>query len=263
MMRSTKSLIGLVMLMSLLFAQGAAAVPIFQTYIVGASTDTMEPDEDTWVTTENSFELIVSGAYGPWTKSLSEITLLISVPEGETGTISITGDDEPTLLTERMEVSEGEFNPDMDAVLDLLLNEAGNAAGYDGYPDKGFLPGDIEFNNHHPFNADISNFLIYDLGKFEKTSNAVSNYTTLGPIEYNIADGQEKVYSVLVDGFSSVHFDVYGSVELCDSLASEQFWAINPASHDAAYMVPEPATIGLLALGSTVFIRTRRKSTKA
>ncbi|MHC4741409.1 MAG: choice-of-anchor N protein [Planctomycetota bacterium] len=263
MMRSKKSLFGLVMLMSLLFARGAIAVPIFQTYIVGAATDTLEPDENTWVTTENAFELTVSGAYGPWTESLTDVTLLISVPEGETGTITITGDDPPVLLTEKDAVSDAEFNPEVDAVLDLLLNETGNTAGSDGYPEKSFIPQDAQFNNHHPLKSDISDFVIYDLGSFEKTSNAVSNYTTEGPIACNIADGQEKIYSVLVDGFSSVHFDVYGKVEISEGFSADSFWAINPASHDAAYMVPEPATIALLALGSAAFIRPRRKAAKA
>ena len=100
-----------------------------------------------------------------------------------------------------------------------------------------------------------SDFILYDLGEFKKMSDAVSNYTTEGPIAYNIADGQEKTYSVLVSGFSAVHFDVYGCV---DTLGMDDpIWAINPASHDAS-MVPEPATICLLGLGSAVMIRSRK-----
>lgn len=257
-MTSTKSLIGLVLAISLIFAQGASAVPVFQVYIDGASSDTMEPDEDTWVTTASEFDLIVSGAYGPWTKSLTEITLLISVPKGETGTISITGPDGAQLLTQRNAVADDYFNPHIDAVIDLLLNEAGN----DGYSDKSFLPKDVKFNNHYPFKEDVSNFLLYDLGDFGKTSNAVSNYSTEEPIAYNIADGEEKIYSILVGGFSSAHFDVYGYVKNAKGLAGEAAWNINPASHDAAYMVPEPATILILGLGSTVLIRPGKKFRK-
>jgi len=213
----------------------------------------MEPDQDTWVTTESSFDLLVAGAYGPWTTSLTEVTLLISVPKGETGTIQIVGGDGAILLTEQNTLSNGQSNPEIDAVLDLLLNEPGN----DAYTDKEFIPGDTEFNNHYPLNENTSDFIIYDLGSFEKVSNAVSNYTTLGPVEYDIADGEEKLYSVLVSGFSYVHFDVYGYAESLDTL-NDSGWAINPASHDAA-MVPEPATICLLGLGSTVLIRVPRK----
>lgn len=261
-MKSTKSLIGLILAMLVFSARGALAVPIFQTYITGATTDTMEPDEDTWVVTDSSFDLIVSGAYGPWTTSLTDVTLLISVPQGETGTISITGADQPILLTETNAAADDYFNPDVDAVLDLLANESGNSAGYDAYSDKEFLPGSTEFNNHYPFKEDLSNFLLYDLGDFGKTSNAVSNYSTEGQIAYNIADGEEKVYSVLVTGFSTVHFDVYGYVQRGDSSLDGSAWAINPASHDAAYMVPEPATICLLGLGSTILIRPRKNSRK-
>ncbi len=191
-MKSTKSLVGLVAAMSLLFAQSTLAVPVFQVYIDDATTDNMEPDENTWVITNSAFDLIVSGAYGPWTKSLTEITLLISIPEGETGTISITGSNGATLLTERTAAPDGYFNPDVDAVLDLIGNELGNADGYDGYWHKEFLPEGTQFNNHYPFKEDVSNFLLYDLDDFEKASNAVSNYSTEEPIAYNIADGEEK-----------------------------------------------------------------------
>jgi len=184
-MKSTKSLVGLVAAMSLLFAQSTPAVPVFQVYIDGATTDAMEPDENTWVITDSAFDLIVSGAYGPWTKSLTEITLLISIPEGETGTISITGSNGATLLTERTAAPDGYFNPDVDAVLDLIENELGNADEYDGYWHKDFFPEGTQFNNHYPFKEDVSNFLLYDLGDFEKASNAVSNYSTEEPIAYN------------------------------------------------------------------------------
>lgn len=255
-MKSKKSLIGLVLAILFLLTQGAPAVPIFQVYIDGATPDSIGPDEDTWFTTSSSFDLIVSGAYSPATKDLTEITLLISVPEGETGTISINGIDDPVLLTEREPAIDGYFNPNVDAVLDLLENEPGN----DGYPNKDFLPEDVEFNNHYPFKDDISDFLLYDLGTFEKIPNAVSNYSTEEPIAYNIADGEEKVYSVLISGFSAAHFDMYGYEQIDNTKHFKSTWGINPASHDATYMVPEPATVCLLGLGSTVLLsRSRRR----
>jgi hypothetical protein len=187
----------------------------------------------------------------------------VSVPEGETGTISITGGDDATLLTEKNAGPDGYFNPNVDAVLDLIEDELGNGAGYDGYSDKDFLPEGVKFNNPYPFKADISNFVLYDIGSFANSSNAVSNYSTDEPIAYNVADGQEKIYSVLVEGFSSVHFDVYGYVQTEKNGICESTWAINPASHDAAYMVPEPATILLLGLGSTVLVRPRTRQRRS
>lgn len=257
-MNSTKSLMGLVLAMSLIFTHAAAAVPVFQVYIHGAEPDTTGPDQDTWLTTTNQFDLIVSGAYGPWTQTLTEITLLVSVPKGETGTISIIGSDGAALLTEKNAIADDYFNPDLDAVIDLLLNEPGN----DGYSDKNFLPEGEKFNNHYPFKEDISNFLLFDLGDFGNTSNAVSNYSTDQQIAYNIADGQEKIYSVLITGFTAAHFDVYGYVQSGKNTPYNSTWSINPGSHDAAYMVPEPATILLLGLGSTVMLRPRKKLRK-
>jgi len=261
-MRSAKSLIWLVLTISILLARGASAVPVLQVYVDGGTPGTIGSDENTWFTTSNSFDLIVSGAYSPKTKSLTEITLLISVPEGETGTISISGDDDVALLAESTPAADGYFNPDADAVLDLLANEPGNAAGYDGYTTKDCLPGCVKFNNHYPLKDDTSDFILYDLGCFENISNAVSNYSTTGPIAYNVADGEEKTYSVLVSGFSSVHFDVYGyaTYERCGQFKSR--WSINPGSHDATYMVPEPATVALLGLGSAVFLRGRKRPLK-
>lgn len=245
--------------MLFLLAQGASAVPVFQAYIDGATPDSLDQDENTWFTTSSSFDLIISGAYGPGTDSLIDVTLLISVPQGETGAIYITGGDGAILLTEKTPASDGYFNPNVDAVLDLLENETGNPAGYDGYPGKDFLPEGTNFNNHYPFKENVSDFLLYGLGDFEKISSAVSNYSTEEPIAYNIADGEEKIYSVLIEGFSSAHFDVYGYEDMGACKVFQSTWSINPGSHDATYRVPEPATVCLLGLGSTVLLSGSRR----
>jgi len=259
MKTTRKSLSWLLLAILFVSAQSATAVPIFQVYIDGATAGTVGFDENTWFTTSNSFDLIVSGAYGPDTISLSEVTLLISVPDGETGVISIIGGDCAALLAEKTAAAEGFFNPESDAVLDLLQNEAGNSHGYDGYSDKSFLPEGVVFNNHYPFKEEVSDFLLYTIGAFDKTPNAVSNYSTEQPIAYNVADGEEKIYSVLITGFTTVHFDVYGYEQTCNT-GIDGAWAINPASHDATYMVPEPATLLILGLGTTTLLKPRRKS---
>jgi len=259
-MKRTESLSALLLAILFLFAQSVSAVPVFQVYVDGATSGTIGPDEDTWFATGNTFDLIVSGAYGPKTKSLTEITLLISVPLNETGTITITGDDGTVLLTEKTAATDGFFNPNFDAVIDLLTNDPGNPDGHDGYTDKNFLPEDISFNNHYPLQESYSNFLIYDLGSFAKASNTVSNYSTTEPIVPNIANGEEKTYSVSITGFTTAHFDVYGYEQTCKRNGFGGVWAINPGSHDATYMVPEPATIALLGMGMTVLVRPRRRS---
>ncbi|MBN2139011.1 MAG: choice-of-anchor N protein [Sedimentisphaerales bacterium] len=259
-MKATKTIITLVLGIFFLLAQSASAVPIFQVYIDGATPGTIGPDEDTWFTNSNPLDLIVSGAYGPKIDDLSSVTLLISVPQGETGTISITGGDGAVLLTERTDAADGFYNPNTDAVLDLLTNEAGNADGFDGYADKDFLPEDVEFNNHYPFQEGISDFLIYALGDFDKIADAVSNYSTEDGISYNVADGEEKLYSVLISGFSAAHFDVYGYAEADGCKSFQSTWSMNPASHDATYMVPEPATVFLLGLGWGMLRRAGRKT---
>lgn len=259
-MKALKSLVWPFMAMSFLFNQTALAVPVFQVYIDDAFAGTVGADEDTWFTTSSSFDLIVAGAYGPNTKQLTDITLLVSVVESQTGTISITGGDGVTLLAEKTAAADGFYNPNSEADVDLLTNEAGNPDGYDGYTDKSFLPGDIEFNNHYPFQEGVSDFLIYSLGDFDKVSNAVSNYSTDEPISYNVANGQEKTYAVSISGFTSVHFDVYGFVQTDSVKGLETAWRINPGSHDASYMVPEPATVLILGLGSVILLKRKRPS---
>ena len=259
-MKSTKSLRTLLLAISFLFTQSALAVPVFQVYVDGATAGSAAPDEDTWFTTSNSFELIVAGAYGPKTQGLTDVTLLICVPDDETGAISITGGDGATLLTEETCAANGCFNPNADATLDLLINEAGNSEGCDGYPDKSFLPEAANFNNYYPFKQEVCNFLLYEIGDFDRVSNAVSNYSAGEPIAYNIADGEEKTFSVLISGFTTAHFDVYGYVQTYKAKTLDCTWAINPGSHDATYMAPEPATVFLLGLGMTVLLKPGRRS---
>lgn len=253
-MKLLKISVWLLIVISFLFNQIASAVPVFQVYIEDAVAGSVGDDEDTWFTNSSSFNLVVAGAYGSKTKSLTGVTLLLSVPEGQTGSISITGGDGVTLLAEKYAAHGGHHNPNTDAMVDLLINEAGNARGYDGYADKNFLPDGAKFNNHYPFKKNVSDFLLYGIGDFDEVSNAVSNYSTSGAISYNIADGREKTYAVSIDGFTSVHFDVYGY----EQSKHKGYWKINPGSHDAAYLVPEPATLFLLGVGSLVLLRKRR-----
>ena len=158
----------------LLIAQPLFAIPTFQTYIEGATAGDWGQDEQTWLTTDSTFNLIVVGAYGPITVGLTEVTIAVSVPQGETGIITIS--DGATLLYVQTPTGiPGVYNPENDADVDLLTNEAGNAAGYDGYTDKDFLPAGVTFNEHYPFKDGVSDFLIYGIGEFGKVGE-VHNY---------------------------------------------------------------------------------------
>ena len=249
----------LIITLLLLLNKSASAVPTFQAYIDGATAGTWGPDEDTWLTTDSSFNLIVAGAYGPLTVNLTEVTLLVSVPEIETGgTITITGGDGATLLYTRTATGLTDiYNPETDADIDLLSG----GPNPDGYLTKDFLPDDITFNNHYPLKNDVSNFLIYGIGEFGKYSNAVSNYGTEEPIEYDIADGEEKTFAVSVSGFSWVHFDAYGYDVYDDGTeVLVGTWDISPGSHDATF-IPTPGAVMLGSIGVIIVGWLRRRKT--
>ena len=109
-------------------------------------------------------------------------------------------------------------------------------------------------------NEKVSDFLLYEIGDFDRVSNAVSNYSAGEPIAHNVADGQEKTFAVSISGFTTVHFDVYGYMQTSRRHTLGATWAINPGSHGATSMVPEPATVLLLGLGMTVLLKPGRRS---
>ena len=218
-------------------SQVTLAVPTFQTYIEGATAKTIGQDQDTWFIGHSPFNLIVVGSYGPKTQKLTNITLTLSVPKGQTGTISISGGDGVTLLTSKTPAPGG-HNPNANADIDLLTN----VVGLDGYSDKSFLPD--KFNEHYPFKAGVSNFLIYDIGNFDNLG-PVHNYNAETGTITEEGAGEEKLFSVCVSGFSWVHFDAYGYVQ---NNKCKSGWKINPASHDCTY-IPAPGAIILGSIG--------------
>jgi hypothetical protein len=175
---------------------------------------------------------------------------LISVLQGETGTIAFTtGDETPVLLT-LAGTNNGnptEINPITNADINILTNVIGN----NGYSTTAFTPED--FNNHYPLKDEVSDFLIFNLSDFTGNECGLYDYNASnnGSISQTNACGEQKEYLVSFTGFSQLHFDVYGLET--DNQGNKKIstsWDINPGSHDSTTTkVPEPSALWLVGMG--------------
>jgi hypothetical protein len=173
-----------------------------------------DADQDTWFVKSDetgSFELWAIGAYHPEV-TLEQVKLLVSVPDGETGTITIA----PLY---------GTADPSLEGT----------------YTDTSFLPV-TTFNNHYPLKADVADFIVYDIDPFTNAGDPISEYDAEngGVITPTSSTGQINEYLVTITGYSWVHFDLYG--------LTDKGWEMNPASHDTTWL-PAPGAVLLGSIG--------------
>jgi hypothetical protein len=205
----------------------------------------------------------VVGAYGPNDLNVDSVALLISAPEGEFGTISITSalDENPILVTLAGQISADPLNPIVGADLDILSDNPGVA---DGYSTTGFLVDGVQLNNHFPLRDSVSDFLLFNLGSFDSDESDLFNYDAAGGGSITQATssiGEQKEYVVSFAGFSRLHFDVLGAVMTDAGMQIRTTWDQNPGSHDATAVIPEPATGLLLLAGLSMVGYIRRRFT--
>jgi len=236
---------GCVVAVLLALAGPASAVPTFQTYIEGATAGNFGADVDTWLSSSPSFNLVLVGAYQGNITSLTNGTLVVSVPEGQTGTLTV---DSLAPIT---------LGANEDVLTNVLGNDAFDTKTSPPFPLSDSHPGPETFNEHYPFQAGVSDFILFEVGSF----------ANLGPIHNYSADtgtittegsGEEKVFPVTVSGFSWAHFDLFGEVGKTTGSGTTYSWEISPGSHDSSY-IPAPGALLLVGMGSLLVGWARRR----
>jgi hypothetical protein len=205
----------------------AAAIPVLQLYIDGASYD---PVTETWLGSATSFDLWVIGI-----PPVGGVKISIAFTTGETGSITLTpttagdfdgvpGDDDTSLPGGGVQ-SKSEADASADGAVPVR-------------GDGSLLP------SHGIYGPGVS-FLEFALGHFTLADSPIGDYQG-APASFPMV-GQIDVYAVTVTGFGSgIHIDAYGYQV---SAASDgRVKAVSaPFSHDAE--LPEPSALLLLGAG--------------
>ena len=109
-------------------------------------------------------------------------------------------------------------------------------------------------NQHDPLKDDISDFLFFDIGDFDKSWGTVPDFDP----ETGAAYGEIKTLNITTSGYDWIHFDLL-ALETSQQGGGQNVRIVttyenNPGSHDVTwkqvvYPVPEPATMLLLGTG--------------
>ncbi len=270
-------------------AGSVSAVPSLQLYMKGASYDS---STESWLTTENPFELQVLGAITPkWIHYTSHLTLFVAVPDGywdPSAEVAIT----PLPVSEADNESffdppsPGDVSKDEDppnpSFSSLTLNTSTPMGPGDGprqwygHPNDTGLYGGV-FPPHGVYNPGVPvHFWTVPLPLLQVDSAGETvydyndNFTDVNgdgipddPDELGSGSGDIHYFEISYSPFTPaflLHFDVVGLAHNGGSL-----WQFAPFSHDAdAQAIPEPATVLLLGLGllSVAGIRAGRQTVR-
>lgn len=238
-MQRSKSLLVLVALIACVACVPAAnALPALQIYIPESVYDT---NLDTWVITDNDFEIWVVGDVGGKGDILN-VDLAASV-YGSSGSISIVPSDPLVPLP----------------LIDLTPNL--DRPGYDGLV------------NHEEY-KNATDHIFWTLGDFTSTDDVIQDYQ---PGSLDTGTGEIKKYMVHVSGYEAVHFDAFDHYFTGRGAHQNANYVFAPFSHDATGeagsggtggtggsgggggSIPEPNALLLMGSGLVGLVASRRK----